>query len=45
MGEVDPAACAGFLVGGTGSCALVGGAESFSSDGQGHVRWCVLGCL
>ena len=45
VGEVGPGACVSFLVGGTGACTLVGGAESFSSDEQGHIRWCVLGCL
>ena len=43
MGEFGPGACAGFLVGGTGACVLVGGAESFPSDGQGHVKWCFGG--
>ena len=45
MGEFGPVSCVGFLVGGTGACILVGGAESFPSDGQDHVRCCVLGCL
>ena len=31
-GEVSPVACIGFLMGGTGACILVGGAESFPSD-------------
>ena len=43
VGEVGPWACAGFLVGGTGACALVGGTESCPSDGQGSFRWCALG--
>ena len=38
-----PVSCVGFLMGGTGACVLVGRAESFPSDEQGHVRWCVLG--
>ena len=45
VNEVGPGACAGFLVGGTGACTLVGEVESFPSEGRGHVRWCVLGCL
>ena len=27
--------CVGFMVGGAGACSLVGGDESFLSDGQG----------
>ena len=38
VAEVGPGACVGFLVGETVACALVGGAESFPSDGQGHNR-------
>ena len=38
MGEAGPGACAGFLVGGTGDCLLVGGAQSCPSGGQGHVK-------
>ena len=34
-----------WLVEGTGACVLVGGAGSFLSGGQGHVRWGVLWCL
>lgn len=45
MGEVGQATCGGFVVVGTGACVVVGGAESFPSDGQGHVRRCILGCL
>ena len=45
VGEVGPEACVGFLEGVTGTCALVDGAESFFSDGQGNVKWCVMGCL
>ena len=45
LSEVGPGACAGFLAGGPGACTLLGGVESFPSDGQGCVRWCVLGCL
>ena len=37
-GEIGPGACVGFLVGGTGACALVGGAWSCLSGGQGHVK-------
>ena len=33
-GEVGPVACVAFLMRGTGACVLVGGAESFPSDGQ-----------
>ena len=43
--EVGPVACIGLLVGETGVCVLVTGAGSCPSDIQGHVRWCVLGCL
>ena len=35
MGEVGPVACVGFLVGGTGACALVGGAVYCPSDWAG----------
>ena len=45
LGKVGSVACVGFLVGGTGACVLVGGAASFLSGGQGHVQWCILGCL
>ena len=41
MGEVGPGACAGFLVGKTGVCPLVGTAESCPSDGQDHVKDCL----
>ena len=37
--EVGPGACAGFLLGRTSACPLVGGAGSSPSDG--HVKWCV----
>ena len=40
MGEVGPVTCVGFLVGGTGACALVGGAVCCPSNGQGHISWC-----
>ena len=42
---VGSEACVGCLVQNqrTGSCTLVGGAESFPSDGQVLVMWCVLG--
>lgn len=43
MGEVGSGACVGFLLGRTVAFTLVAGAECFLSDGQGHVRWCVLG--
>ena len=43
VGEVGPGACAGFLLGETGACPLVGGAGSCPSDGQGHVH--VKGCV
>ena len=45
VGKVGSVACVGFLVEGTGACGLVGGAGSCLSGGQGHVWWCVLGCL
>ena len=48
VGEVGSVACVGFLVwgmGGTGACVLDGGAGSCPCGGQGHVWWCVLGCL
>ena len=45
VGKVGSVACVGFLVEGTGACVLVGGAGSCLSGGQGHVWWCVLGCL
>ena len=32
LGRVGPFSCVGFLMGGTGACVLVGGAESFPSD-------------
>ena len=43
VGEVGFVACVGFLVGGTGTCVLVGWAGSCPSGGQGHIQWCVLG--
>ena len=43
--EVGPGACAGSLVGAPGARALLGGVESFPSDGQGCIRWYVLRCL
>lgn len=45
MSEAGPGAYAGLLVGGTEACVLVGRAELFPPDGQGHVRRCVLGYL
>ena len=45
MGEVGSVAHVGFLVEGTGTCVLVGGAGSCLSGGQGHVHWCVSECL
>ena len=36
--EAGIEACAGFLVGGAGACALVGGAGSWPSGGQGLSR-------
>ena len=41
LGEVGPVACTGFLVGGTGTCALVGGAGSFLSGGQDLEKGCI----
>ena len=43
VGEFGPIFCVGFLVGGPGACALVDCARSCPSDGQGHVRWYILG--
>ena len=43
--EFGPVAWVGFLVGGTHACILVGWSESCPSDGQGCIRWYVLGCL
>ena len=37
-------ACAGFMLGGTCACVLMRGEEFLPSDGQGPVRWFVLGC-
>ena len=45
VGEVLSVACVGFPMEATGSCVLVGGAGSCVLGGQGHVGWCVLGCL
>ena len=36
-------ACIDFLGGVISVCTLMGTVESFPSDGQGHIRWCVLG--
>ena len=38
MGKFGLGACSGFLVGGAGTCALLGGAGSFPSSGQVHVK-------
>ena len=38
VSEFGPGAYVGFLVRGTGACALVGRAESRPSDGQAHIR-------
>ena len=43
--EVGSVACVDFLVEEAGACALVGGAVSCPSGGQGCVWWCVLECL
>ena len=43
VGEVGPGAYVGFLVGGIGACALVGGAGSCPSSRQDYVTGCVLG--
>ena len=45
MGEAGSVDCVSFLVEGTNACVLVGGAGCYVSGGQGHVRWCVFGCL
>ena len=39
-GEVGQVPCLGFLMGRTAACILVGGAESFPSGEQGHVKLC-----
>ena len=42
VSEVGPGACVGFLVGATGACALVSGAQSFPLMGRamsGGVFW------
>ena len=36
MSEVSLGACAGFLLGGTGTCPLVGGAGFCALGGQSH---------
>ena len=41
VGKVDLGACTNFLVGRTGACPLMGGAESCPSSGQGHLEGCV----
>ena len=41
VGKVGPGICEGFLVGGTGTFPLVGGAGSCPSGGQACVEWCV----
>ena len=38
VGEFGQGACVDFLVSGNITCVLVGGAESFPSDRQGHIR-------
>ena len=38
LGEADPGACIGFLVGGTGACPLVGRAGCYPSGGQRFVE-------
>ena len=45
MGKVGSVGCVGFLVEGTGACVLVDESGSCFSGGQGHVQWCILGCL
>ena len=45
VGKVDSVACVSFMVERTGAFFLVGGDGSCLCGGQGHVRWCVLGCL
>ena len=45
MGKVCSVGCVGFLVEMTGACVLADEAGSCFSGGQGHVQWCVLGCL
>ena len=38
MSEVSLGACAGFLLGGSGTCSLVGGAGFYACGGQGCAR-------
>jgi len=44
-GEVGLRSWAGFLVGGTGACPLVGGVGTCHSGGQGHVKECIYSQL
>ena len=41
VGVADPETCIGFLVGEADTCPLLGGAESYLSNGQDHVKECV----
>ena len=45
LSEVGLVSCESFMVGGIGSCVLVGGPEFFPTDGQGHVRGVLWGYL
>ena len=45
VAKVGSVGCVGFLMEGTGACALVDEAGSCLSGGQDCIWWCVLGCL
>ena len=45
VAKVGSVGYVGFLVEGTGACALVDEAGSCLSGGQDGILWCVLGCL
>ena len=45
VGKVGSVGSVGFLEEGTGACVLLNEAGPCLSGGQGHVQWCVLGCL
>ena len=48
LGELGLVSCIGFMLGRgveNCTCLLLEWDEFFTSDGYGHMRWCVLGCL
>ena len=45
MTRVGSVGCVGFLVEGTGACAVVDESGSCLSGGQDRIQWCVLGVL